>query len=518
MMNIRTSGSLAALLVLFYLGGSQSCGRQIEYRNYWVELYSTTPCGDVGRTPLGVCSTSCGAMNGENMGTYNCPPHASTCCRPLANCGASSVALNLLWESRDYEIAYQTVPSDCTLNVLPASDTCFVRIDFVDMDVQTTTVDGCGYSYLQINSQAHGNGQKICGTLNHKSTLVKVARNMVGMASPIQLHLHMDHVPHKYSAKINHVKCSDVRSFRSNIRFTRRLGESDLTRGRQQFDKKSTEDLKYMGRMYAVAYTRHPLIRSCPVTFIAPDIVLGPASCGMRLGGPGTSKGLMVIHGSNHEDENAYPKTIGDHAKYVAAHGVVVRSTVFHPMYNHDTHEHDLAIYFLNSTISSAEPVDLPVPVDDFVDLAVYIARYQYKEVSHDVTILHSPEEKLTRIVPNIQCQQASLPRVSAITSNDTICLDITPRENSPCEGEVGSPVVHIGGSGTVTLVGLMMGGYHHCEGQHSYPEPALKLINYLDFIDVATSPTAKVPPQSSVIIDDGEYAWLDRIYNLVNF
>jgi len=34
-------------------------------------------------------------------------------------------------------------------------------------------------------------------------------------------------------------------------------------------------------------------------------------------------------------------------------------------MYNHDTHEHDLAIYFLNRTISSVEPVELPVPVGE---------------------------------------------------------------------------------------------------------------------------------------------------------
>ena len=63
-------------------------------------------------------------------------------------------------------------------------------------------------------------------------------------------------------------------------------------------------------------------------------------------------------------------------------------------------------------------------------------------------------------------------------------------------QGEVGSPVVHIGTSGTITLIGMMMGGYHHCEGRHSYPEPVLKIINYLDFIDAATSPVETVPPR----------------------
>ena len=80
--------------------------------------------------------------------------------------------------------------------------------------------------------------------------------------------------------------------------------------------------------------------------------------------GPGTSKGLMIVHGYPHTGSRAtYPSSVGNLAKYVAANGVVVTSMVFHPMYNHETHENDIAIYFLNKTIYTVNPVELPVHI-----------------------------------------------------------------------------------------------------------------------------------------------------------
>ena len=82
--------------------------------------------------------------------------------------------------------------------------------------------------------------------------------------------------------------------------------------------------------------------------------------------GPGISKGMMVVHGALHEEPRArYPSTVGELARYVAARGVVVRAMAFHPLYHHDTHDNDIAVFFLNKPIESAEPVVLPVPIGE---------------------------------------------------------------------------------------------------------------------------------------------------------
>ena len=74
---------------------------------------------------------------------------------------------------------------------------------------------------------------------------------------------------------------------------------------------------------------------------------------------------------------------------------------------------------------------------DDFVDLSVYLARYHYYSMSDDVTILNQAEEKLTKIVPNSDCKFSSLAGVSSITSNSSLCIAATPRDDAPCQARV---------------------------------------------------------------------------------
>lgn len=261
-----------------------------------------------------------------------------------------------------------------------------------------------------------------------------------------------------------------------------------------------------MARLFAVAYTDEPLIRSCPVTFISKDVVIGPASCGMRLGGPGDSKGLMVVHGASHSnDQTTYPASVSAMAKYVAANGVVVKKMVFHPLYNHATKAHDIAVYFLNKTVLSAVPVDLAVTTESFLNLPVSISRYQYFNMADDVTVLAQAENQRTRVLKPETCVNSKEPKIAEISTNQTLCLAATPRENLPCHsrnGELGSPVIHMSNSGDITLIGLLMGNYHPCDGSKmDYPEPALKLTQYIDFINVATTPAYKIPqPENRTI------------------
>jgi len=473
-----------------------------DYRNFLLELSSTIPCGKSGQEPLGVCvpSRTCTLVGGVEQGRRNCPLMQNTCCRPVATCNATSVAINMLWQSEDYLHDHRLQSSNCELRIIPSSDTCYIRVDFDDADFQSKEIDECESSRLVIKGQADGDGQPICGTLNHKTTFVKVGHNLIGMPRHVTFSLQMRHVPHKYSIRLNHIKCSDVQRFNTR-KF--RMAETVLKeRSHRAIRRKDLLEPSYLGRMYAVAYTKdRPIIRPCPVTFIAKDTVLGTASCALRLGGPGTSKGLSVVHGNPHAGpRSSYPTTVSDLAKYVAANGILVKKMVFHPMYNHQTHENDVAIMRLDHENSGAvEPVTLPVPVDDFVDLNVFMTRYRTYKMAKDVEVLANAEELPTRVVKNSVCKTNSLSSVASITSNNTICIASTPRTESPCKGEPGSPIVHVGSSGTVTLIGLLMGNYHTCTDRSlEYAEPALKIINYLDFIDVATSPQYKVP-----VVDD---------------
>lgn len=67
------------------------------------------------------------------------------------------------------------------------------------------------------------------------------------------------------------------------------------------------------------------------------------------------------------------------------------------------------------------------------MELSVYLARYRYFDVSEDITIMTDPEELVTKVVSNSECQLASISKVSDITSNNTICLAPTSREDAPC-------------------------------------------------------------------------------------
>lgn len=492
----RTLVPAALLLLCIY--GTQACVRSpADYRNFWLELSSTTLCGHAGGDALGVCAlpATCSIMGGEGLGTYNCPLSRGTCCRPVASCNATSIAINLLWQSANYETASTMAPSKCVLRVVPSPDTCYIRVDFDDMDLQSNEVDKCGKSKLRIKGQEEGDGFDLCGTLNHKTTFLKVAMNMVRIRRPIDLELDMQHTPHKYSVRVNHIKCGDVKQFSKDRYVT--AGSSRDAKVRS--NKEEHKEPAYMARLFAVAYTDAPLIRSCPVTFISKDIVIGPASCGLRLGGPGTSKGLMVVHGASHMGGKAsYPASVSAMAKYVAANGVVVKATTLHPMYNHITKENDIAIYFLNKTVFSAEPVTLSSKQESFLNLAVSISRYQYHDMAEDVTVLAEAEDRPTRVLKSQDCVNANLPKVSTISTNTTLCLAATQRDHLPCHsqnGDSGSPVIHVSSSGDITLIGMLMGGYHPCDGRKmDYPEPALSISDYLDFINVATSPSYKIP------------------------
>jgi len=490
---------LTALLFIFKIEENEAClsGTTGDYRNLLLELSSTTPCGVSGEEPLGVCvpSRTCNLVGGVELGRHNCPLMQNTCCRPVASCNATSIAINMLWQSGSFMTTQRLQHSDCELRIIPSSDTCYIRVDFDSADIQSTEIDECQSSSLTIKGQAEGDGQPLCGTLNHKTTFVRVGHNLLGMPRSVTFELKLHHVPHNYSIRLNHVKCSDVRRFDTR-KF--RMGDMPLERTGKAVSRKNLLEPSYLGRMYAVAYTKdRPIIRPCPVTFISKDTVIGTASCALRLGGPGTSKGLMVVHGNPHAGpKSSYPRRVSELAKYVASNGIVVKKMVFHPMYNHQTHENDIAIMRLHHEYSGAvEPVTLPVRIDDFVDLNVFMTRYRTYKMAKDVEILANAEELPTRVVKNTVCKTNSLSSVASVTSNNTICIASTPRTESPCKGEPGSPIVHVGSSGTVTLIGLMMGNYHHCEDRSlEYAEPALKIINYLDFIDVATSPLYTVP------------------------
>ena len=80
------------------------------------------------------------------------------------------------------------------------------------------------------------------------------------------------------------------------------------------------------------------------------------------------------MHGASHMGgEASYPASVSAMAKYVAANGVVVKATTLHPMYNHITKENDIAIYFLNKTVFSAEPVTLSSKQGEFFFLGYYL-------------------------------------------------------------------------------------------------------------------------------------------------
>lgn len=502
-MNTRFASTLLLLIVIY---NSDACNNVNvlnpgDYRNFWLELSSTTLCGNPGADPQGVCAlaATCAVMGGVSQGTFNCPLTRGTCCRPVASCNATSIAINLLWQSPNYPQA-QLGASNCQLRVVPSPDTCYIKIDFDKLDAESNDVDKCGKNKLRILGAEGGESNDLCGTLNHKTTYVKVARNMVGIRQAIDLQLTMEKQSHKYSVRVNHIGCSDVQTFTKDKYIS---AEARNTRVRQ---RESFTEPGYMARLFAVAYTDVPLIRSCPVTFISKDVVIGPASCGMRLGGPGDSKGLMVVHGASHsDDKSTYPASVSAMAKYVAANGVVVKKMVFHPLYNHVTKEHDIAVYFLNKTVMSAVPVDLSVTTESFLNLAVSISRYQYFRMADDVTVLAQAENQPTRVVKAEQCITSNEPKIAAISNNQTLCLAATHRENLPCNsrnGELGSPVIHMSNSGDITLIGLLMGNYHPCDGRKmDYPEPALKLSEYIDFINVATTPSYKIPqPDNSTI------------------
>jgi len=495
----------STLLLLLSLCGSEACNNIVtnagDYRNFWLELSSTTLCGSPGQDPQGVCAlaATCSVMGGQSLGSYNCPLTRGTCCRPVGSCNTTSIAINLLWQNPNHP-ATQLTPSKCRLRVVPSPDTCYIKVDFDKMDVQSNEVDKCGDSKLSIVGGEGGKQEDLCGTLNHKTTYVKVARNIVGIRQAVDLELTMAHTPHQYSVRVNHIKCEDIQTFDKDKYVSAAARESKVRK------REPHKEPAYMARLFAVAYTDVPLIRSCPVTFISKDVVIGPASCAMRLGGPGDSKGLMVVHGASHTGgKSTYPSSVSAMAKYVAANGVVVKKMTFHPLYNHATKQHDIAIYFLNKTVFSAEPVDLSIRHKSFLNLAVSISHYQYFDMADDVTVLAQPKDRPTRVLKADDCINSKEPKIATISNNSTLCLAPTPRDSLPCRtrnGELGSPVIHESNSGDVTLIGLMMGNYHPCDGRKmDYPEPALKLSEYIDFINVATTPSFKIPqPDDSTI------------------
>ena len=75
-----------------------------------------------------------------------------------------------------------------------------------------------------------------------------------------------------------------------------------------------------------------------------------------------------------------------------------------------------------------------PFLTDDFVNLSVYVARYRYFPMSTDVTILSRPEERLTKVVPHAECSGSPIPMVSAVSSDNTLCIAATPRDDAPCQ------------------------------------------------------------------------------------
>ncbi|KAF2368322.1 Serine proteases trypsin domain [Trinorchestia longiramus] len=169
-------------------------------------------CGDANavgdcRAPL-----QCLAGGGQVTLSYTCPSTMLVCCTFTSGCGSSTRGRVSEWRNPSYPNTDVNLPDLCSYSITPASDTCYIRVEFTDLTAPSALLDACQDNVLTIYNQKEGSGSSLCGAFTGYTTFIRVLPSWLWFTNPVQLSLRIRTSPFKFSAKFTQLRCADVKS------------------------------------------------------------------------------------------------------------------------------------------------------------------------------------------------------------------------------------------------------------------------------------------------------------------
>lgn len=535
--------------------------RQISSGRTLFTPRSLNTCGS-GTEPIGTCASkfACNNAGGETIPNMGCNDFLSVCCKYVA-VGSATVpdgAGVVYWESPNYPDGNRD-SSMSELVMTPTTDACFIRIEFIDTTLTAPELDVCNSNFMTILNQAEGDGSILCSQLNTYETFVKPKSSDSGGYEPLRFVINSRESSFKYLMKLTEVKCSQINGIADTNKrryYLRDLKKSsnvekvkkpekkresqDLNLSMETFQKlkkfinnfetrkvsqikERSADVKnetasrvsaatlrgandvgateapYYG--WLISKSDEGQYKFCGSVLVDDQWALTAASCVLRNGyEPGSYKIRATFPGDGDMGLTQFDEI------YERDDTIEVDKVIFHPMYDHNLFNFDVAVIHLATAPPDATIIRLPEKTDVFdnQDAATVVNGIGVPSRYNANALANQARKSLGKIVPNSECSSAYntapvwfLPTHTNDFINDNmLCYEREDVQHQFCKGDAGSPMVINFNSPSATLVGLITGNVHNCAERadypdftvNSYPDVGLKITSVLDFIDIATT------------------------------